>query len=203
MNREKLSYIKERQEMVELVRIMYDRKLTNAAGGNVAVKVDDNKMLITPSMMSEEHRCRLDIDDLLLVDFDMNVLEGYRKLSRETNMHILLLKNFKNVRASIHAHPQYCMVYAAKNMGIPSITEATAKKGDVGIIPYTPGQSIQLAEEVYKYFDSKRELVEKVSIGLVLPFHGVVCIGADLNKAYSTLERIETDAMCGLLGKLL
>ena len=48
-----LSYYEMRQEMVTTARLMFERRLTNAAGGNFAVRVDDNRILISPSLMSE------------------------------------------------------------------------------------------------------------------------------------------------------
>ena len=53
-----LSYYEMRQEMVTTARLMFERRLTNAAGGNFAVRVDDNRILISPSLMSERKHCR-------------------------------------------------------------------------------------------------------------------------------------------------
>lgn len=193
-----LSYIEERRALKEIVRLMFDRRLTNAAGGNLAVQVDENRVLTSPSMMSEHHRCNISEEDFLLLDFDKNVLEGNGAFSRETDMHLLLLKNFPYIRACIHAHPQYCMVYASQHKGIPSVTEATMKKGDCGAIPYTRAYTPELAENIYQYFDGLREKANSMPLGVVMPLHGVLCTGSDLNTAYCMLERLETDAMCGI-----
>ncbi|MEA5069060.1 MAG: class II aldolase/adducin family protein, partial [Christensenellaceae bacterium] len=39
--------------MCVTARNMWQRRLTNAAGGNFAVRVAENRILVTPSMMSE------------------------------------------------------------------------------------------------------------------------------------------------------
>ena len=129
-----LSYMKDREDMSKVAHYMWDRRLTNAAGGNFAVRVDDNRILISPSLMSERHFCEMKPEDFLLIDYDMNILEGTGKLSREAYMHVLLLKNFKNIGATIHAHPMYCMVFVAQTKPIPNITEATMKRGPVECI---------------------------------------------------------------------
>lgn len=193
-----LSYIAERTEMQEIMRHVFDRRLTNAAGGNIAVQVDDDKLLVSPSLMSEKNRCDIGIEDFLLIDFDKNILEGEGVISRETDMHIALLKNFKYIRACLHAHPMFCMVYASQGKPVPSVTEATTKKGDAGVIPYSRAYSPELAENIYKYFDGIRDKAEKMSLGVILPKHGVLCTGADLTAAYNMLERMETDAICGI-----
>ncbi|MCR2024569.1 MULTISPECIES: class II aldolase/adducin family protein [Anaerotruncus] len=198
-----LSYIKERTEMLEIVHHMFDRRLTNAAGGNIAVQVDDGKLLVSPSMMSEDHRCNIAVEDFLLIDFDKNILEGEGNISRESDMHIGLLKNFAYIRACIHAHPQYCMVYASQSKPIPSVTEATMQKGDCGAIPYTRAYTPELAQNIYKYFDGMRDKSEQMPLGVVIPLHGVLCTGSNLTTAYCMLERLETDAMCGIFKNLI
>ena len=193
-----LSYRKEREDMAKVAHYMWDRKLTNAAGGNIAVRVDDNRVLISPSLMSERHFCEMRPEDFLLIDYEMNILEGTGKLSREGYMHVLLLKNFKNIGATIHAHPQYCMVFVPQRKPIPNITEATMKRGPVECIPYTQAYTKNLHEEVYRYFDERRQLAEKYPIAAIMPLHGVVVSGSDLFMAYSMLERIEADAVCNI-----
>ncbi|MBC8536908.1 class II aldolase/adducin family protein [Feifania hominis] len=193
-----LSYYEMRVEMCRIAKQMWDRRLTNAAGGNFAVRVDENRILITPSLMSERLHCEMQPSDLLLIDYEQNILEGTAKLSREGEMHVDILKNFKNIGATIHAHPFWCMPYVSQARPIPNVTEATMGRGSVGCIPYTKAYTPQLAENVYRYFEEHRELAERKPIGVILPLHGVVVSGPDLWLAYSMLERIECDAFCGI-----
>ncbi|MDD6346712.1 MAG: class II aldolase/adducin family protein [Lachnospiraceae bacterium] len=184
--------------MSKVAHYMWDRRLTNAAGGNFALKVDEDRILISPSLMSERHFCEMAPEDFLLINANMDVLEGEGKLSREGYMHVLILTRFKNITATIHAHPQYCMVYVAQNKPIPNITEATWKRGPVEAIPPTKAYTRELHEAVYEYWEERRELAETYPIGCIMPYHGVVVSGKDLYLAYSQLERIEQDAMCGI-----
>ena len=120
-----LSYYEMRQEMVTTARLMFERRLTNAAGGNFAVRVDDNRILISPSLMSELKHCIMKPEDFLLIDYDQNILEGEGKLSRESLMHVLILSHFKEIECTIHAHPFYCLPFVAQAKPIPNVTEAT------------------------------------------------------------------------------
>jgi len=194
-----LQYSDVRCQMATVAKEMWDRKLTNAAGGNFAVSVAENRMLISPSMMSEHHLCSISPDSFLLIDYDENIIEGEGKLSRETKMHILLHKNFDFIKSTIHAHPQYSMVYAAANKPIKTVTEATMKRGEYfgcarPATAYTP----ELAESVYEYFEEHREFANKIGIGCIMPLHGVIVSGPSLMGAYSCLERMETDAVCNI-----
>jgi L-fuculose-phosphate aldolase len=193
-----LSYLEMRQEMVKVAKMMWERRLTNAAGGNFAVKVAPGLMLVSPSLMSERRHCDLDVSDFLLVDFDMNVVEGEGKLSRESFMHRLILGNFDTIGCTIHAHPFWSMVYVVQAKPIPSVSEATLGRGDVGCIPYTKAYTKELSENVYRYFEEHRAVAEKKPIGCILPLHGVVVSGPDIYMAYSMLERVECDAVCGI-----
>jgi len=194
-----LQYLDTRRQMKKIAKAMWDRKLTNAAGGNFAVRVAENRILISPSMMSEYEMCDLDVESFLLIDYEGNILEGSGKLSRETDMHILLLSKFKYIQCTIHAHPQFCMVFASQSKPIKTVTEATIKRGEYfGVIDPAPAYSKELAFSVLKYFEDRRELAEKIGLGCIMPMHGVVVSGDCLMSAFSCLERMETDAICNI-----
>jgi L-fuculose-phosphate aldolase len=197
------SYMEMRKEMALVARLIWERRLTNAAGGNFAVRVDDNRILISPSMMSEEKHCQMDTEDFLLIDYDQNILEGKGKLSRETLMHVLILKNFKEIGCTIHAHPFYCMPFVVQGKPIPNLSEATMGRGHVNCIPYTKAYSEELSRNVYNYFEEHRELAVKKPIAAIMTLHGVVVSGDTVYKAYSMLERIENDAYCATVQKLI
>ena len=198
-----LSYYEMRLEMVTVARLMWERRLTNAAGGNFAVRVDDNRILISPSLMAEKKHGILNPEDFLLIDYEQNILEGEGKLSREGTMHVLILQNFAEIGSTIHAHPFYCMPFVAQSKPIPSMTEATMGRGDVGCIKWTKAYTPELAQNVYQYFEDHRELATKKPIGMIMPKHGVVVSGADIYHAYSMLERIECDAFCAITKTLI
>ena len=73
-----LSYYEMRLEMCKVAKMMWDRRLTNAAGGNFAVRVDENRILISPSLMSERKHCEMQPEDFLLIDYDRNIIEGLK-----------------------------------------------------------------------------------------------------------------------------
>ena len=184
--------------MCEIARLLWERHLTNAYGGNFAVRAGESSFLVTPSMMAEEKHCRLLPDDLMLVGFDGAIVEGAGRLSRETDMHAALLKAFPSVGAVIHAHPQNCMVFAAAGRPIPSVTEATEKQGSAGLVEFAPMCTPEMSANVLDYFEKRRALTETMPLACILPRHGVVVTGMNLNNAFTMLELIETDAYCAL-----
>ena len=194
-----LSYPELREEMCVTAAQMWDRRLTNAAGGNFAVLAEEGRILVSPSLMSERRHCRIEPKDILLIDYDKNILEGEGALSRESDMHLYLLSKFENIGAVFHAHPFHAMAFVAAGKNIPNVTEATMGRGPVGCIPWTKAYTPELAEAVAKYYEERRELANRKPIGVILPLHGVVVSGPDIYGAYSMLERIECDAFCTLM----
>ncbi len=198
-----ISYLGERKKLAKTMKLLFDRKLTNAAGGNAAMRVDENRIIVTPSMMSEHKHCELGPEDILVCDYDLNILEGNGVLSRECKMHALLLRNIPEIGAVIHAHPEYTMVYVSARKPIPSVTEATQKMGDCLLIEQAKAYSQDLADHVYDFFKDKREILKKSGLCALLPLHGTVAVGKHLEQAFSVVERIECDAKCNIFGKLI
>ncbi len=198
-----MQYMAERKKLLEMATDLWERKLTNAAGGNLAMRVDENRMLVTPSMMSEIKHCRFDLEEPLLMDLDCNILEGTGASSRESRMHALILKNIPEVNGSIHAHPFYTMVFVAACKPVPQLTEATLKMGETGLVHQAKAYSMELAESAYEYFEPRREQLKKTGLCALLPYHGTIAVGKSIEQAFSVVERVEADAVCHLFGKLI
>jgi len=196
-------YLAERKEIVRFAKVMFQRNMTNAVGGNIAVRVDDNKALVTPTMMAEHMLYEFGPEDLLLIDLDGNILEGTQKLSRETPMHLGLMKMFPHLGASVHAHPQHVMVFASTDTPLPSLTEATRKFGTIEPVPYARACTQELADNVTTYFSDKGEELKSHGLAALLPRHGIITLGKDLPSAYNVLERTEINAWCVLMSKQL
>lgn len=198
-----MRYEAERKLLLEMIHDLWDRRLTNAAGGNLSLRIDSGHMLLSPSRMSEDRHCRISTDELLLTDLDGNVLEGTGVVSREGRMHALLYQNIPEIGGVIHAHPFYTMVYVAAGKPVPQSTEATLRMGDAGVVEQAKAYSPALAAHTLAYFLPRRETLQKTGLCALLPGHGTVAVGKSIQQAFSVVERVEADAVCSLLGRLL
>lgn len=198
-----MQYMRERGEMLDIIHDLWERRLTNAAGGNCAMRVAENRVLLSPSRMSEDKHCRIAAEEILLTDDALNVLEGTGKLTREARMHTLILHNIPEVGGVIHAHPFYTMVYVAAAKPVPHVTEATLRMGDTGVIHQAKAYSAELAENAFEYFKPRREQLKTTGLCGILPYHGTVAVGKNIWQAFSVVERVEADALCNLMGKLV
>ncbi len=95
-----------RQEMISLGKRLYDRELVVATEGNFSVRLDEDRILATPSGL-----CKGDmrIEDLVIIDPKGNHLQGKRRVSSEILMHLGVYLQRPDARAVIHAHPPHCI----------------------------------------------------------------------------------------------
>jgi len=192
-----------RQRIIRMCRLIYTRQLSDAAGGNVSIRVGDN-VYITPRYMGERHQWEIAPDDIILAQIDGTVIEGSaERISREGSVHFGVYRNLPEIGAVIHAHPAYCLVFACSGKEMPSITAMAEhfRVGTVPLVPDAPPASDELAFNVIEIF--KKRLQEDKALVVFMPHHGVVVAGQDINEAYVILESVETNARVFLMRRLL
>ncbi|KLU63562.1 methylthioribulose-1-phosphate dehydratase [Peptococcaceae bacterium CEB3] len=192
----------ERKEVCEVARVMFDRNLTNAAGGNISVRINVDHVLMTPTLMSQQKYCRIAPEEILVLDNEMNKIEGEGDITREANMHLGVLKELSLANAVIHAHPRDAMVFACLGLPIPLVCEAVEKLGEIIALPYAKACSVELAQTAVEYFKSRGAELEKHALVALLRRHGILVVDRSLKKAYDMLERVETNAYVNLQAKL-
>lgn len=153
--------------------------------------------------MGSKYRWSIRPAQISVLNNSYEVLYGPEILTRESHCHFAIYDAFPNVRAVIHAHPHNVNVFAAACHPIPPVLEYKRKFGPILPIEPTLAQSQQLANRVVAMLREKEDDFSGHGAGVLLPYHGIVVIGRDLNDAYDNLERIESAARCALLGRLL
>jgi L-fuculose-phosphate aldolase len=187
--------------MVEIAQLLYGRRLTNSAGGNLSCRVDD-RVYITPRYLGSKLQWKLRAEMILVFDNEFNVLEGDPKMvSRESHMHFGCYRHFASIHSVIHAHPQYLTVFASAGQPVTPVNQYTEKFGTVEVVPDLPSHSQDLADAVVAKLQPRAAALEKHGLGLILARHGVVMVGRDLADAYDTLERLEWSAQTLLLAQ--
>ncbi|PAD39701.1 class II aldolase/adducin family protein [Terribacillus sp. 7520-G] len=185
-------YRKEREDLCKVVKMMFDRYETNAAGGNVSVRMNGDHIIMTPTLMSQEKFCDLKPYEILVVDMNEQKVEGEGNITREINMHMACYKQRSDIGCVLHAHPKESMVFATLGMELPNLTEATQKLGQIPTLPFAPATSKELAAIVK---DHLSELpAATLPKAMLLNKHGILVIDKTLRRAYDMLERIEYNA---------
>ncbi len=189
--------------LIEIAGLIYGRYLSDSAGGNISLR-QDGRIYVSPRYMGSKYHYRITPEQISVLDAnDQRVLEGPSDLSREVRMHLAVYGAFPEVGSVIHAHPRWLMVYAAAGRTMKPVLEYTTKFGDVECIPEAPAHSQELADRVVAVAMRRRQQLQRVAMGILLPRHGIAVLGRDLDDAYDTLERLESNARCALLSRLL
>jgi L-fuculose-phosphate aldolase len=171
-----------RRRVVEIGRLLYQRRLLTGLSGNISGRIDDEEMIITPSgvckgMLEESDLLRLRIHD-------GQVLPG-RRPSMETPFHLEFYRRRNDVGGVVHAHPLFCTVLAVTGQHLRTdlTPEGLLVLGDVAFVPYaTPG-----SEELAK----RLELVMGGHDAFILQNHGAITVGRDVAEAFFKMETLE------------
>src|SRR4030042_373492 len=116
-----------RNQIVRYGLELYERHLTDAAGGNISVRVGD-VLLITPRYAGNYWHWRLRPEQILTLDLDGNKLDGEGEISREAKVHVALLREFyPQGTAVVHAHARNILVFCAMIKPMPMVLHATEK----------------------------------------------------------------------------
>lgn len=185
-----------KKELVMVCKMLYDRKLVSATDGNVSIKIDEDKMLVTPSGVNKG---LLKEDMILTVDFNGKLIEGTLKSSKEVGMHIKIYEDRPDIGAIIHTHPPYSTAFAVAHETIKNnlLIETLVLLGDIAMAPYgTPGTK--------EILDSIEGLTENYD-AILLKNHGVITYGEDIIDAFNKMDALEnvakTIVMSEIVGK--
>jgi L-fuculose-phosphate aldolase len=99
-----------RAEIVEVGRRLYARGYTASNDGNISVRLDAGRLLMTPTsvckgFMTPEMMC--------ITDLDGRKLAGERGPSSEMQMHLEVYRQRQDVQAVVHAHPPTATGFAS------------------------------------------------------------------------------------------
>lgn len=174
--------------LCEIGRRMYERRLVAGNDGNISVRLDDERVLCTPTMICKG---RMTPDDLCIVDMRGEQLEGMRRRSSEILLHLEILAARSDVKSVVHCHPLHATAFAIAGEPLPRFVtpESECCLGEVPIAPYeTPGTP-EFAKTVLPF-------VQRTNVCL-LAHHGSVTYADSLEQAYCLTEMLE--AFCETL----
>jgi ribulose-5-phosphate 4-epimerase/fuculose-1-phosphate aldolase len=192
-----------RAKIMRLGALLFDRRLTDVAGGNISARVGEY-VCITPRFSGSARQWQLRPEEVLVADKDMNILDGMGEISRESKVHFRLHREYgEHGTGVIHAHARNILVFAAMNCPMPPVLEATQKFGTVPVVPYAPAHGNGLAESVAGGIRGNEARIRKQAAGVIAPWHGLFVIGKDLDAAFDAVERMDNNAYCILMAQLL
>jgi len=179
-----------REQIVRYGRTLHERGLVAATDGNLSVRLDQNRILSTPTCMSKGE---MRPADLVIVDIVGRLLSGRRKVSSEIGMHLLIYRLRPDVKGIVHAHPTTATGFAAAGVALnqPLVCEVVIGLGSIPLAKYgTPGtpELTEALEPLVPHYDA-----------ILMSNHGVVAYGTDLSQAFMKMETVEHFARIALV----
>jgi L-fuculose-phosphate aldolase len=171
-----------KEQICEIGRRLWQRAYVDGNGGNIAIRVGDDIVLCTPTLVSKGF---MKPADMCLVDLEGNQLAGSKKRTSEILMHLQMMKRQPKAMATVHCHPPYATGFA-----VAGITPPTCMVPEfevfcaVAVAPYrTPG-----TPEMGKLV---ADLVEEHNT-ILMANHGVVSWShLNIEDAYFKMEILE------------
>ncbi len=182
-----------RREICRVGQLLYDRSYVVSSDGNISVRLDDGRILATPTMTCKG---RMTEDCLAITDTAGHPLTEH-KPSSELAMHLLIYEERSDVRAVCHAHPPHGTAFAVAGLAIdqPILSEVILTLGCVPLAGYGTPSTEELS-------DAMRPLIKHHN-ALLMANHGAVAYGSDLWQAFDRLETLEHTARIAILSRIL
>jgi L-ribulose-5-phosphate 4-epimerase len=181
-----------KQQIVETAWELVRKGYLMATGGNISVRIpEQNCFAITPSNYDY---LKMTPNDVCVLDFDLNLLEGHLKPSVESSMHAAVYRVRPDVNAIVHTHQVYTSALTLIKAPIPALFDEQARflGRSVEIIPYAPSGTGFLKNTVAKH-------VKNHNNAYMLQNHGALVFGHDMQRAVHNGEILEKCAWAYLL----
>ena len=163
---------------------LYQKGMSPATSGNISVRTDKGILISSSGVCLND----MDEDDIVLIDFDGNLLEGNKKPSSEKFLHAQIYDLRDDINAIIHSHCPYITAFACsdKTIEVPILPEFIFYFDKIPKAPYGLPSSMQLAIDTAECF--------KKSDVVLMQNHGVVCGANTLQQCFYSLESIRAYA---------
>ena len=193
-----------KKEVYEANMELQEKGLVIYTWGNVSgIDRENNYVVIKPSGDDYDE---LTPDDMVVVDFDQNIIEGKYRPSSDTATHIELYKAFPNIGGIVHTHSRYATLFAQAEMDMPCFgtTHADYFYGAVPVTRHLTPEEIASAYEkntglVIAETFSKREIDPDATPAVFVRKHGPFTWGKDAMKAVENAAVLEETAAMSYL----
>ncbi|MBO6086991.1 class II aldolase/adducin family protein [bacterium] len=173
-----------KQEIIKYGKLAGEKNFTPGYSGNISARYGD-KILITSSGSANGY---LSEDELVLIDFEGNLVEGSKKPSSEKMLHIEFYKQRPDVNYIIHVHSPFLSTFACCNTALdePIMAENVFYFGQIPLAEYGLPSSMDLVEKTAKYF--------KDYDAVLMANHGFIVGDKTMKDAFMKLELAESYA---------
>jgi L-fuculose-phosphate aldolase/L-ribulose-5-phosphate 4-epimerase len=183
-----LSEIRSAKEtIVAVARRAFERGLQTNTGGNLSIRLKGTDAIVVKASGVGFAECA--IDNLVVVDQNGMLIDGSRKPSQDTLIHLAIYRERQDVNGIVHVHSPWATGWACARRELPSLTfQAKEKIGRAPLIPTAPNGVQQTPTEVILTLGA-RDI-----FAALLEDHGVLGLGQTLLQALHAVELVEETA---------
>jgi methylthioribulose-1-phosphate dehydratase len=198
--------VKAAEEIVQVGHFLNELGLCSATAGNFSSRINSDLFAIT---VSGKHKGELTADDVMLVNGEGKSIDGLKKPSAETALHMVVYRLFSRVGAVLHTHSVNGTVLSrliAPKTAI--VTEGYEIHKAFGIPTHESTMELPIFEnsqdypalsaEIAAYLESHPEV-----FGFFLRGHGLYTWGKDIKEAKIRTEAYEFLFDCELKSILI
>lgn len=159
--------------------------LVEGTAGNLAARLDDGNVVLTPSSLDY---LDMTLDDLVVCDPSGTVVEGHRSPTSEKQLHLAVLNAYPEIGATMHCHAKHVQMFAITHQPIPAVVEEfdVYVGGDVECSDYRETGSQELAAEV------ARRVSDRAAV--IMANHGLFACGKNSKDALHVAALVERTA---------
>jgi len=183
-----------REKIVRIGRLMFEKRWIAANDGNISIRLDEERILATPSGVSKG---MMRPEDMIICDMEGRKLAGKGGCTSEIGMHLTIYQMRPDVRAVVHAHPPFATGFAVagRALDLALLPEVILGLGSVPLaeygLPGTPALSMGMLPYIPKYD------------AMLLANHGAVAYGEEVFQAFFRLDTVEHSARIALIAEML
>ncbi len=170
------------KQISEVGRNLQNRGLVTGTDGNISVRLDDNRILITATGCRKD---QLGSQDLVTVDIDGHTLGGNARPSSELAMHLLVYRERPEIMACVHAHPPFATARGVAGKPLPPdvLPEVVLFVGPIALTDYAPPGTEAVPASIGPYVADHQ--------AFLMRNHGLLTIGRTLDEAWNRMETVE------------
>ena len=185
----------EKKMVLDTAQQMVARGLVVGTMGNVSMRLrtpaGEEYIAITPSSCYYDS---LTVDDIVIVNFEGECVEGDKRPSIETMLHTSIYEARESIQAIVHCHSLFSCVVSATSKEIPPLLDeqVVCLGGTVQVADYALPGSMELVRNVVAALGKNN--------AVIMANHGALSVGRDLKEALTNGEMLEKIARIYIYG---
>lgn len=182
-------FVEKKNDFLRAARRTYESGIQTGTGGNLSVRLDQDRMLVKPSGFTYGECSE---ENLTITALDGTLLDGQYKPTKECVLHGNLYRKYPRIGGIVHTHSPYAILASLYFDQIDLVTMHSELKLKAPIpVADVTTQSVteDELEKVFALFEANPELQ-----AFILKGHGIVAVASSAVKAGQTAELVEETA---------